>query len=193
MSCSFSAIGLNGAENASRAEHSQNNGCRRTVACSEPAPAIRYKRVGSAVPTYGAVVWVIAVDRFAREILAFLKPFCAARSRQLNAKPFGGSSSLPYPHYLCNNPTDGGAMSDTCEKVPFVWNEPPSFSFLYGREPLHGLVVIFRVVRSSASSWPAYVALAITCLCASSTILDNARRVSPNTACSTTGSVRARL
>src|SRR4051794_13631106 len=32
----------------------------------------------------------IAVDRFAREIGPFLKSSCAARSRQLNAKPLGG-------------------------------------------------------------------------------------------------------
>jgi len=32
---------------------------------------------------------VVAVDRFAREIGPFLKSFYAARSRQLNAKPFG--------------------------------------------------------------------------------------------------------
>jgi len=34
----------------------------------------------------------IAVDRFAREILAFLNSFCAARSRQLNANPLGRAS-----------------------------------------------------------------------------------------------------
>jgi len=31
----------------------------------------------------------IAVDRFAREIVRFLNSPCAARSRQLNAKPLG--------------------------------------------------------------------------------------------------------
>ena len=35
-----------------------------------------------------------AADRFAREILAFLVSSCAARSRQLNAKPLGGNQ--PY-------------------------------------------------------------------------------------------------
>jgi len=39
----------------------------------------------------------IAVDRFAREIVGFLKSSCAARSRQLNAKPFGGSPSNLFP------------------------------------------------------------------------------------------------
>jgi hypothetical protein len=33
----------------------------------------------------------IAADRFAREIVAFLRSFCAVRSQQLNAKPLGGS------------------------------------------------------------------------------------------------------
>jgi hypothetical protein len=32
-------------------------------------------------------------DRFAREIVRFLKSSCAARSQQLNARPFGGSPS----------------------------------------------------------------------------------------------------
>jgi hypothetical protein len=32
-------------------------------------------------------------DRFAREIVRFLKSLCAARSRQLNAKPLGGIST----------------------------------------------------------------------------------------------------
>jgi hypothetical protein len=36
---------------------------------------------------------VVAVDRFAREIVRILKPSCAARSRQLNASPFGGLSN----------------------------------------------------------------------------------------------------
>ena len=35
----------------------------------------------------------IAVNRFGREIGAFLKSFCGARSRQLNAKPLGGGPS----------------------------------------------------------------------------------------------------
>jgi hypothetical protein len=30
-------------------------------------------------------------DRFAREIVAFLKSSCAARSRRLNARPLGGN------------------------------------------------------------------------------------------------------
>jgi hypothetical protein len=38
----------------------------------------------------------IAVDRFAREIVDFLRSRSAARSRQLNAKSFGGfAPSLP--------------------------------------------------------------------------------------------------
>ena len=36
----------------------------------------------------------IAVDRFAREIVAILRSSCAARSRQLNAKPLGGRASF---------------------------------------------------------------------------------------------------
>jgi hypothetical protein len=32
----------------------------------------------------------IAADRFARKIVRFLRSFCAARARQLNANPFGG-------------------------------------------------------------------------------------------------------
>jgi hypothetical protein len=35
--------------------------------------------------------WNVAVDRFAREIVAFLKSSHSARSRQLNAKPLGGN------------------------------------------------------------------------------------------------------
>ncbi len=31
----------------------------------------------------------VAADRFAREIVAFLKSPCAARSRQLNTRPLG--------------------------------------------------------------------------------------------------------
>jgi len=38
----------------------------------------------------------VAVDRFAREIVGFLKSSDAARSRQLNAKPFG---RLTIPFY----------------------------------------------------------------------------------------------
>jgi len=34
----------------------------------------------------------IAADRFAREIVRFLKSFCAAHSQQLNANPLGCSS-----------------------------------------------------------------------------------------------------
>jgi len=34
----------------------------------------------------------VAADRFAREIVVILKAFYAARSRQLNANPFGGVS-----------------------------------------------------------------------------------------------------
>jgi hypothetical protein len=33
----------------------------------------------------------IAADRFAREIVSFLTWFCAARSRQLNARPLDGN------------------------------------------------------------------------------------------------------
>ena len=40
----------------------------------------------------------IAADRFAREIGAFLKSFCAARSRQLNAKPLGHFSTSRLHH-----------------------------------------------------------------------------------------------
>jgi hypothetical protein len=32
----------------------------------------------------------VPADRFAREIVPFLKSFCAARSRQLNTNPLGG-------------------------------------------------------------------------------------------------------
>ena len=36
----------------------------------------------------------VAADRFAREIVAFLMSCCAARLRQLNAKPFGTRGSV---------------------------------------------------------------------------------------------------
>jgi hypothetical protein len=35
----------------------------------------------------------VAADRFAREILACLMTFCAARSRRLNGNPLGGQAS----------------------------------------------------------------------------------------------------
>ena len=38
-----------------------------------------------------------AADRFAREIIGFLKSFCAARSRRLTHRPFGGSHSPLHP------------------------------------------------------------------------------------------------
>jgi len=40
---------------------------------------------------------VRAADRFAREILAFLKSFYAARSRRLTHKPLGASHQCHYP------------------------------------------------------------------------------------------------
>jgi hypothetical protein len=40
----------------------------------------------------------VAADRFAREILAFLKSSCAARLRQLNGNPLGRNSQrLSHP------------------------------------------------------------------------------------------------
>jgi hypothetical protein len=42
-----------------------------------------------AVAPFRAAQPGVAVDRFARKILAFLNSYCAARSRQLNANPFG--------------------------------------------------------------------------------------------------------
>jgi hypothetical protein len=45
-----------------------------------------------AVAPFRAAQPGVAVDRFARKILAFLNSYCAARSRQLNANPLGGNS-----------------------------------------------------------------------------------------------------
>jgi hypothetical protein len=44
-----------------------------------------------------AVQHGIAADRFAREIVAFLRQSHAARSRQLNAKPLGHNPSNSVP------------------------------------------------------------------------------------------------
>jgi hypothetical protein len=49
----------------------------------------------------------IAVDRFAREIVRFLNSPCAARSRQLNAKPFGTRGSVIVIPYFGLHAMDG--------------------------------------------------------------------------------------
>jgi len=51
----------------------------------------------------GAAQPGIAVDRFAREIVGILKPFCAAHSRQLNAKPLDGTLASLFRPIRSNN------------------------------------------------------------------------------------------